>query len=1226
MTLLLLMAANKGGTAEIQKKQQRMYKNDAIRERAGVQADSRLAASMQTKKDREVKHPKLVQRLESRLIDAMDQAAAKGVQRSMAALSDSGARMMGENVVVIVQCDGTADPANVAALIAAKNGTIIRIGETHVKAAVPITALDDIASNIPGVSFVRTPVEKKSDNTVISEGHGAASVESWHTAGYLGQGVKVAVIDGNFAGLAELKAQDEIPASATEVDFSGTGMTSGSDGHGCACAEIIYDMAPGCQLYLLKALDSSDDEAAKNYCKAQGIKIISYSGGYDGINFYDGVANSSFVPHPVTIVNDASANGILWVNAAGNEKRNHAMITWRDDNANNYLDWASDFSYVPLWGGYDPIPAGTEIMAALTWNKWPTTDQDFDLILRYWNGSDWITLASSEDTQNGTQPPFEGISYTITASGTLADDYGLFIYKYSASSSPTFILRTYPFEPYFYSYGNSTTPAAGSITCPADAAASFAVGAIDCTNYASGPLEYFSSLGPNNGAYTGNPAVIKPDICGPDGVSTAAFGPAGFFGTSASAPHIAGLAALVKSAFPTYTNTQLKTYIRNHGVDLGSAGEDNLYGYGPCVLPPPPQTLIVTTPYGKANPAVGTNRYNWGDSVVAALTNSPVVNGTTQYVCTGWTGAGSISASGSGTNTGPFTLTNNSSIAWQWATNYWLDTVTNGNGTVNQADQWCRTGSNIVITATPSVSNRFAGWTGQTNGCSVSSNQISVVMDTPRQITANFIRQYSLAVVTPYGGGNPPAGANIFDSGTSVTAGLTNSPVNVGTTQFVCRGWVGTGNVPAIGITTSAGPFTITSDSTVIWQWRTNFWLDVVTGSNGGLSTNDCWLAAGTNLQVTATPSNYWHFLIWSGDTNGCTAAGNKITVVMNSPRIIQAIFAPNQYSLTVSNGLGGGSYTNGQQVTITAGDAPGGKIFDRWAGATQYVASVTSATATVTMPTSNIYVTADFAALIPGKIEAEDYDNGGAGAAYSDTTAGNSGGKYRNDDVDVETCSEGGYNLGYVIAGEWLLYSVNASVTADYRIETRIACSGTGGKFHIEVDGQNVTGAVAVPNTGGWQTWTNVSSDIQLAAGAHKIKLVMDVTSTGGGVANFNYLDVVWMTENGVPKWWMDQYSLTNVNDTVRDVDRDGLQAWQEYIAGTDPTNRASCFRIAEQARNVIGWDAVSGRVYSVYWATNLLTGFQCLESNIPWTQGSFTNSTTVPCGYYKLDVRLEQ
>ena len=56
----------------------------------------------------------------------------------------------------------------------------------------------------------------------------------------------------------------------------------------------------------------------------------------------------------------------------------------------------------------------------------------------------------------------------------------------------------------------------------------------------------------------------------------------------------------------------------------------------------------------------------------------------------------------------------------------------------------------------------------------------------------------------------------------------------------------------------------------------------------------------------------------------------------------------------------------------------------------------------------------------IPGLIQAEDYDNGGAGVAYSDTTSGNSGGAGRlTEAVDLETVN-GITNIGWIIGGEW--------------------------------------------------------------------------------------------------------------------------------------------------------------------------------------------------------------
>src|SRR5215813_8653317 len=67
--------------------------------------------------------------------------------------------------------------------------------------------------------------------------------------------------------------------------------------------------------------------------------------------------------------------------------------------------------------------------------------------------------------------------------------------------------------------------------------------------------------------------------------------------------------------------------------------------------------------------------------------------------------------------------------------------------------------------------------------------------------------------------------------------------------------------------------------------------------------------------------------------------------------------------------------------------------------------------------------------AAIPGQINAENFDNGGEGVAYHDTTAGNSGGQYRNTGVDIESSSEGAYDVGWTAPGEWLNYT--ASVAA---------------------------------------------------------------------------------------------------------------------------------------------------------------------------------------------------
>jgi hypothetical protein len=111
----------------------------------------------------------------------------------------------------------------------------------------------------------------------------------------------------------------------------------------------------------------------------------------------------------------------------------------------------------------------------------------------------------------------------------------------------------------------------------------------------------------------------------------------------------------------------------------------------------------------------------------------------------------------------------------------------------------------------------------------------------------------------------------------------------------------------------------------------------------------------------------------------------------------------------------------------------------------------------------------------IPGQIEAEDFDDGGQSVAYADTTAGNYGGQYRNTDVDIEPTTEigGGYDVGWIAAGEWLNYTVNVASAGTYMLSVRVACSGPGGTIHVEANGTKISGTLTIPDTGGWQNWT---------------------------------------------------------------------------------------------------------------------------------------------------------
>ena len=151
--------------------------------------------------------------------------------------------------------------------------------------------------------------------------------------------------------------------------------------------------------------------------------------------------------------------------------------------------------------------------------------------------------------------------------------------------------------------------------------------------------------------------------------------------------------------------------------------------------------------------------------------------------------------------------------------------------------------------------------------------------------------------------------------------------------------------------------------------------------------------------------------------------------------------------------------------------------------------------------------------ASLPGIIQAEDYDQGGEGVAYHDTTTGNAGGAYRSDDVDIEGCADtgGGYDVGFIDAGEWLRYTVNVTQAGDYDINVRVATTQATGSFHIELNGVNVTGTQTFTGTGDWQAWkTHVVPNIHFNAGQQTLKIVME-----SGAWNLNYIEVAAAVAN---------------------------------------------------------------------------------------------------------------
>ncbi|UII19971.1 carbohydrate-binding protein [Fulvivirga ligni] len=92
---------------------------------------------------------------------------------------------------------------------------------------------------------------------------------------------------------------------------------------------------------------------------------------------------------------------------------------------------------------------------------------------------------------------------------------------------------------------------------------------------------------------------------------------------------------------------------------------------------------------------------------------------------------------------------------------------------------------------------------------------------------------------------------------------------------------------------------------------------------------------------------------------------------------------------------------------------------------------------------------------------------------------------------VQTEACSEGGQNVGYIDANDWMVWNVNLPAAGTYTVEYRVASANGGGNLQLEnAGGAPVYGFVSIPNTGGWQNWTTVSHSVQLNAGAQQIAI----------------------------------------------------------------------------------------------------------------------------------------
>ena len=401
----------------------------------------------------------------------------------------------------------------------------------------------------------------------ISQGTDVALATEWRWAGLTGQGVKVSVLDLGFLGYTNRIAAGELPTTVITRSFVGDGSELAFWGrpatpHGTACAEVIHDIAPDAQLYLVNFDDEAGWAAAVDWLLVQKVNVISFSGGWPLGGPGDG---TGFLADKVRAVRDA---GVLWVNAAGNAAQQHWMGEWHDNDPEGTDGW---HNFGPTDGTNEiTVTDKLEIIIGLRWDDpWGHSANDYDLFLFRDNDGSLTEVARSEIVQDGDDEPLEVLIYVAPSPG---------VYHVAISKQAGAVTRTLELFSYYQTFHYQT--AASSLIVPADSPGSLTVGA---TYWQEDTLEQFSSQGPTRDGRA------KPDLSAPDGVSVSTeWYAGGFYGTSASAPHVAGAAALLLEAFPSYTPAQVQSWLQGRALDLGDAGWDNAYGAGRLNLGAPP--------------------------------------------------------------------------------------------------------------------------------------------------------------------------------------------------------------------------------------------------------------------------------------------------------------------------------------------------------------------------------------------------------------------------------------------------------------------------------------------------------------------------------------------------------------------------------------------------------------------------------------------------------------
>ncbi len=475
------------------------------------------------------------------------------------------------------------------------------------------------ATGIPGVTTVAASLRPQSlMGSVTTQADTVMQVDLARLRGYDGSGITVGVlsdsanmrdaIPGGPIGIAESQATGDLPDSSRITilsDYAGPGSDVTDEGR--AMMELIYDMAPGVNFAFHSAFNGDADFA-------QGIRELAAFGCRvivdDVFYFNEPYFQDGIIAQAVT---EVASGGVAYFSSAGNQsnKAYEQAFSGASSIVNGLWGYWHDFDPGP---GFDflqqvTLPANRSVVFILQWDEpWYTVggvQSDLDFYVGITGAGAFLGYSGLDNIGSGQ--PIEGFSLNNSNPFPVSIDFAI---QWRGGTRFPQLLK-------WVGYSSSLAIneyATNSATVGNHASALGGIGVAASPYYGPASPEPFTSWGPARRLFgpSGNrlpaPEIrYAPQITATDGGNTSFFWTddaidpdtfPNFYGTSAAAPGAAAVAAVLFSAVPTLTNTQVYTALQSTATDIVSTGVgfDNVTGYGlinargalDFVLPPAP--------------------------------------------------------------------------------------------------------------------------------------------------------------------------------------------------------------------------------------------------------------------------------------------------------------------------------------------------------------------------------------------------------------------------------------------------------------------------------------------------------------------------------------------------------------------------------------------------------------------------------------------------------------